>query len=267
MNTGNYITPDDILSVASIMSGDKDYKSIPKGFYYSLIQKAFEDLSIDSFFAEKRIDLDLPKDSLSLLLPEDCFNLRNVYVFDGTGCNISNSKKVYWKKNYYTKGNGYIANDKGDNGNDPYFDSHRNAHQDKSYIRIDSPGNVNSVLYYNVQMGEIMFSSSCRNAGTKIHLHYNSTGCTIGEAPIIPVYFRTAIEDYVIESALRVRIANETGDIRKWQMLYSEYSKRLDKDGMFGSWFKAIMRVKKMNTSQKNELAIYLGRGGWANGA
>lgn len=268
MNTGNYITSDDILFMASAMSGDRDYKVLPKGFYYSLIQKAFEELNLDSFFQELREDFDFPLDTLTLKLPEGCFNVKNIYMFNGDECSTTNSRKVWWKRNYYTKGNGYIANDKGNNSKDPYYASHTTVQgYDKSLIRQDAANSVNNTLYYNIQMGEIMFSSSCRGAGTKVHIHYNGTGCPIGGVPIIPVYFRTAIEDYVIESALRFRMANDSGDIRKWQMLYNEYARRLDKDGMDGSWFTAIMRVREMNSSQRNELSEYLGRGGWASGA
>lgn len=267
MNTGSYITSDDILSIAAAMVGDRDYKNLPRGFYYSLIQKAFEELSIDSYFQELRADFEFPYETLTAKLPEGCFNVKNVYIFSGDSCNIESSRKVYWKRNYYTKGQGYIANDTGRNSKDPYY-NYRNMplSVDKSLIRYDNEQSVNSALFYNIQVGDIMFSSSCRNAGQKVHLHYNGTGCAIGDAPIIPVYFRTAIEDYVIESALRFRIANESGDVRKWQSLYGMYANRLDKEGMNGSWFKAVMRVREMNASQREELAEYLGRGGWANG-
>lgn len=266
MNTGSYITADDILFKASAMSGDKDYKDLPKGFYYHLIQQAFEELNLDSFFQELRIDLPMPTDTLTLKLPDGCFNVRNIYIFDGDECNIASSRKVWWKRNYYTKGSGYIANDKGNNTRDPYYNKHGLGQSNKSLIRYDNSHSVNSELYYNIQMGDLMLSSSCRGAGTKVHIHYNGTGCAIGEAPIIPVYFRTAMEHYVIVEALLYRIANNEGDVRKWQMLYSTYERKLDKEGYDGSWHKAIDRVRSMNTSQREELKEYLSRGGWASG-
>lgn len=266
MNTGTYITSDDILAIAAPMVGDMEFKNIPRGFYYSLIQKAFEELNLDSYFQELRTDLDFP-DNLVLDLPEGCFNVKNIYVYDGDFCDIGRSRKVWWKRNYSTNGKGYIANDKGNNHGDPYYASHGlNKNVDKTLIRYDNSMSVNSELFYNIQMGKLMFSSSCKSAGRKVHIHYNGTGCAIGDAPIIPVYFRTAMEDYVIEAALRFRMANDSGDIRKWQMLNSAYRQQLDKDGMDGSWFKAIMRVREMNSSQREELATYLGRGGWASG-
>jgi len=268
MNTGNYITSDDILFMVSAMVGDRDHKVLPKGFYYSLIQKAFEDLNMDSFFQEMRVDIPFPMDTLTLPLPTDCFNVRNVYIFDGDNCNINQSRKVWHKRNYFTKGNGYIANDKGRDNRDPYYASHSlTTSTDKSLIRYQGNDNLNSVLYYNIQMGEIMFSSSCRSAGGKVHIHYNGTGCAIGEAPIIPVYFRSAIQDYVITEALLFRIANSgPEDVRKWQALYNTYERKLDKEGMNGSWHKALMRVRDMNTSESEELKEYLGKAAWISG-
>lgn len=265
MNTGQYITPDSILFTAAAMSGDKDFKAVPKGFYLSLIQDAFRELNLDSFFSEQRKTFDFPKDNLTLALPEDCFNVRNIYVFNGTECTIENSKKVWWKRNYYTEGSGYIANDKGNNTIDPYYKNSNSVFGDKSLARVNDRDNINQALFYNIQMGNIMFSSSCRNAGQKVHIHYNGTGGNIFDAPIIPSMFKTAIEDFVIESALRFRMANEPSMARNWMSMQQLYRVRLDKEGMNGSWFAAIMRVKRMNTSQKEELKEYLGRGGWSS--
>lgn len=267
MNTGNYITPESILFKASAMAGDREYKILPRGFYMSLIQDAFEELNMTSFFAEQRESFDFPLDGLTLPLPQGCFDVMNVYMFTGTECNISNSRKVWWKRNYYTKGEGYIANDKGNNNNDPFFGNHENMNNvDNSLIRYSNQTTVNNTLFYNIQMGNIMFSSSCRSAGNRVHIHYHGVGGDITEAPIIPRYFKTAIEDFVIEAALRFRMANEPSNARTWQAMQQMYYVRLDKEGMNGSWFTAIQRVRRMNTSQRDELAQYLSKGQWSSG-
>lgn len=265
MNTNTFITPDEILSVVAISVADTEYKAIPKGFYHSLIQKAFEELAIDTFFQELRADLDIPE-NLIIGLPDGCFNVKNVYVFTGDQCNIETSHKIYWKRNFYPRGNGFIANDKGNNRNDPFYDSHNSNlyNTDKSLIRYEGVVASNS-LYYNIQNGNLMVSSSCRSVGNKIHLHYNGTGCKIGEAPIIPIFLRTAIEDYVIEAALRLRMANEPSMARHWQALHSTYNQRLNTP-YDGSWEKAKNRVSSMNRSQRDELKEYLSRGAWAKG-
>jgi hypothetical protein len=267
MNTSVYISPSDILSVATAMVGDRDYKIIPRGFYMSLIQEAFEKLAIDTFFQELRADFDFPIDTLTLPLPEGCFNVKNVYMFSGTECNITKSHKVYWKRNYFTRGVGFIANDKGNqNLGDPFYANHSlgNRYGNHETIRFD--GNiVNQRLFYNLQMGNIMLSSSCASMGNKVHIHYNGTGCAIGDVPIIPIFLRQAMEDFVIEAALRFRIANDPVNARNWMAVQQLYDKRLNQP-YEGSWEKAEQRIKFMNSSQREELGDYLGHGGWGSG-
>ncbi|HHT9135889.1 MAG TPA: hypothetical protein ACFYEK_01450 [Candidatus Wunengus sp. YC60] len=247
------------------MVGDRDYKTLSRGFYYALIQQAFEKLALDTYFDEKREDFDLP-DSLTIPLPETCFNVKNVYMFQGNICDVTSSKKVYWKRNYFTKGNGYIANDKGNhNAGDPFYDNHGDDvhfHGDQTYARFN--GNVEHRLFYNIQQGNIMFSSSCKNHG-KVHIHYNGSGCKIGDAPIIPIFLRTAMEDFVTEAALRFKMANDPTNYKMWRDLQSEYKSRLLAP-YTGSWEQAEYRVKTLNSSQREELKEYLGRGAWASG-
>ena len=262
MNTGNYITPETILFNASVNAGDKGYSIFPRGFYMSLIQDAFEELNMTSFFAEERADFDFPFDNLTLQLPKGCINVINIYVYSGNECNPNNSRKLYWKRNYYTKGGpGYIANDKGRNMQDPFLENHfLVSNTDKSLIRYDAANSVNQVLFYNIQMGNIMFSSSCKSAGNKIHIHYRGVGGDVSDAPIIPRYYKQAIEDYVTEAVLRARMVNEPSNIRVLQPMWAIYEKRLNKEGMFGSWFNAVQMVRDMNTSQYEELSEYLGK-------
>src|ERR1700743_799345 len=244
------------------MIGDREYKVLPKGFYISLIQKAFEDLAIDTFFDERRADFDFPADTLTLPLPEGCFNIRNIYMYTGTHCDFVHTRKVYWKANYYTEGKGYIANNKGHNLRDPFYRNGFYGNVDNRYAGTNTHDRLfdpNRELFYGLQMGNIMFSSSCKTAGTKVHIHYNGTGCAIGEIPIIPIFLRTAIEDYVMCYALMFRIANDSAP-RRWQALLNTYERRLDREGMGGSWHNAELRIKSLNQSQRDELALYLGR-------
>lgn len=266
MNTGHYIKPDEIVFNAAVFAGDKEFKIIPKSFYMSFIKDAFMQLNMTSFFMEQRKDYDFPP-NLTLSLPEDCFNVLNVYVFNGDECNVQNSRIVHWKRNYYTKGGqGYIANDKGNNNNDPYYDGREVINNDKSLIRYNGGESLNSVLFYNIQMGNIMFSSSCKAVGAKVHIHYNGTGGNILDEPIIPAFFKDAIEDFIIEAALRLRVANEPDKAKLYYPLMQTYSNRLDKNGMNGSWHEAVQKVKNLNKGQRADLANYLGRGPWLRG-
>ena len=263
MNTNSYIQPSIIISKAAIMVGDRDFKSLGLPFYNVLVQQAFEKLAINTFFDEKRANIKLDG-QLVHDLPTDCFNVKNVYIFSGSICDVATSKKVWWKRNYYTQGNGFIANDRGNNNrNDPFYDNRTQFHRYGQEVAIRMDGSVNSALFYNFQMGKIMLSSSCLMAGESLHIHYNGTGCPVDEAPIIPVFLREAMEDYVITEALLARMANDAGDIRKWQALYQVHNAKLSHP-YEGSWARAELAVKSMNSSQRNELAEYLSRGAWS---
>lgn len=266
MNTGNYIAPNEIIFMAAGMAGDKDFRVIPNGFYLRLISDAFEELNLESKMLVGRKDFPVPSDTLTIKLPEDCFNVTGVFIYSGEECRMDNSKKLWWKRNYYTNGKGYIANNKGNNAGDPFMSSSSTLGEDKSLIRYNSRDGVNRALFYNVENGNLMISSSCLGAGTKIHLVYNSTGCPVGDAPIIPIYFKSAIQDYVIESALRLRMANETSMARTWQSMQQLYERRLDKEGFYGSWHTAIQRVRDMNDGQRSDFADYLSKAAWATG-
>jgi hypothetical protein len=243
------------------MVGDKDTRILPKGFYLSAIQHAIEALSIDTYFSEKREAFDFPNDTLTLPMPKGCFNLRNIYLFNGNECNIQNSQKVYWKRNYFTKGEGFIANDKGNNFNDPFYDDldiPTNRYPKGERFRQQSSSS--NVLYYNVQMGDIMFSSSCRGVANKVMLHFNNVFTNIEDAPIIPVMFRRAIEDYTCEFALRAMLPTNPEKATLWKIYDARLNAPYD-----GSWAKAENIAKSLHSSQLEELKIYLGRGAWSS--
>lgn len=265
MKSGAYVTPQDIIFFAAANAGDTTNRIIPYGFLMAHLQRAWEELNMETSFIDGHADFNMPK-NLSIPLPSDCFDVRNVYVFTGDACVIGRSRKVYPKRNYWTKGKGYLANDKGYNNPDPFFNSHNFLPQDKSLIRYNDISDINSILFYNVQNGVLMLSSSCVGAGNRVHIHYGSTGCDVGEAPIIPVYFKTAMEDYVSEGALRFRMANEPSNAKLWQALQQTYAIRLDKEGFNGSWHKAAQRARKMSTDERTSLSTYLNRGAWAQG-
>lgn len=270
MDTATYVSPDEILSIILPSVGDREMRVFPEGFYHGLIQKALEALALDTFFQTLHHDyFDFDWDSLSSPLPQGCFNTREVYIFNGDNCNYQESIKLWWKRNYYTKGHGYIANDKGRNQNDPFM-THRGFYnsryaENKSLIRWDREAglDVNQRYFYNIQMGKLMVSSQCKMAAKNVHLVYNGTGCAIGSLPIIPIYLRTAVEDYVCEAALRIRMA-EDGP-REWQALWAVYNNRLNQP-FDGSMDKARYIVQRLNTSQREELKEYLGRGQWSLG-
>jgi len=263
MNTGHYVTPESLIFNAAAFAGDVKHQYIPKGVFMAWIRDAFVELNMQSHFQEQRVNVDFDARTLTIPLPEDCFDIRNIYMFTGTECTFDNTKKVYWKRNYYTEGQGYVANDKWNNGRDPIFTSHNSIHETK----IDEPSNgTNALLFYNVQMGNLMFSSNCKSAGTRVHIHYSGTGSTVMDAPIIPIFYKNAIEDYIIEAGLRMRMAMDPINAKAFAYNQQIYERRLDKEGMRGSWHNAKMLSRTMNTAQRNDLNNYLSRGAWGSG-
>ncbi len=262
MDTGTYVSPDEILSIVLPSVGDRDMSLYPQGFYHGLIQKALEAVALDTFFQTLHHDyFDFDWNSLSAPLPDGCFNTRAVYIFNGDHCNYEKSIKLWWKRNYYTKGKGYIANDKGNNFEDPFM-THRGfatTNRNKQLIHEDQEGalSVNQKYFYNIQLGKLMVSSFCKGQGNGVHIVYNGTGCKIGDLPIIPIFLRTVIEDYVCEAVLRMRMA-EAGP-RNLQSLHALYDGRLNAP-YDGSLSKARQMVIRLNSSQKADLKEYLSR-------
>lgn len=243
MKGSSYISPMTILSSVLPLVSDERMEFMPKGFYMSVIQQALEALALDSYFDDKWEDFDVPT-TLRLTQPAGCFNIRNIYLFNGTECDTQKSQKVYWKRNHFTKGQGSIANNVSDGGKDPFFDRSVNSY--------------NGLYYYNIQAGDILFSSNCTSF-QKVMINYNGMGSDITEAPIIPAIFRRAVEDFVCEFILRLRMAK---DKQIWMGLWKIYEQRLNAP-YDGSWEKAINLVKTMHSSQREELKEYLGRSSW----
>lgn len=255
----SYISPEALLSRILPLLDDQRMEFLPKGFYMQSIKDAFNDLALDTFFDERHESFPFPAGNLVMKLPEGAFNIKKVYIFNGEKCDINTATKVWWKRNYYTRGSGYVADDRWQNGNDPFYASHTTKNMaDKSMIRQNRA--PNQLYFYNIEGGNIMFSPSCLGF-QKVMLNYHGLGVTtIDDIPLIPLIFRRAIEDFVCEFILRVRMAKDPS--AGWRQLWAVYDKRLNQE-FDGSWDKAKQLVKNMHQSQRDEMAEYLGRSQW----
>lgn len=270
MNSNTFYKPDLLISTIVQNVADEDMRDRSRGFYLTQIAQCLEELSFDTLFNELTTECDFPDETLNLPMPPGAFNMKNIYLFNGDTCNIGNSQIVYWKRNYYTKGEGYLARSKNSNRDTFYqpngniLDFHTsNAINDNS---ANNPRNqargssVENTYYFNIQNGMIMFSSACRGYAM-VALHYNGVPTDIGDEPVIPNFLRQVVIDYVSEAALRTKMAKEP---QRWQFLWSTYDKRLNKDGTYGpykgSWHEALMRVTLMDEAERNSLKEYLTR-------
>lgn len=268
MNTNTFITTNQILADVLKFVDDERYEINSKGFYISTIQRALEGLAFDTFFDERNEDFPFPTDTFNLEMPKGAFNIRNIYLFNGTQCDIGRSQNVYWKRNFITHGQGYFANNKSNNVDDPFYPN--NFRTDDKHItdalggkgrNVGNPAfnrgsTVENTFYYNIQNGLIMFSSRCAMF-EKVLLVFNGTGTDIGDVPLVPIFFREAIIDFVTETALRIRMAKEPAG--PWRVLWQIAKQNIGSD-FNGSWYKAERMVKQMNSGQRSNLKEYLSK-------
>ena len=90
----SFVTVNEILADVLKIVKDSSFKVNSRGFYVSQIQQALEELSFDTYFDERSEVFEVPAD-LRLDMPKGAFNLKNMYLFNGTECDISRSQNVY----------------------------------------------------------------------------------------------------------------------------------------------------------------------------
>lgn len=257
----DFISVDTMVASVVRLVGDIDTKKIPKGRYESFAYRALLDLSIDTFFNKKRIDAPVPHD-LQYELPANTFNVKEVYVYNGDTCNFSSAQKVWYKPNYFTRGNGFFAKNRGQaNTIDPFYPANRElVHLNNSNVMVRREDKLaQRLLYYSIENGVVYLSPSCRSY-QNIHVVAYGTNTTIGEVPLIPLMLQNAVEDYCCEFATRELINIEP---QKYAVMNRIYSDRMQKSGMNGSWHEAVMRIKRMDKGQRDDWAEYYSRWSW----
>lgn len=238
-----------------------------RGYYVSGIQKAVEELAYETFFDVQTTDLPLNEENiknLAIEMPPNCFNIREIYLFNCTCtdssdsdatvhgcCTPSSSVVVHWKRLYNNAGKGgsYTAHivEKGRATPDPIYGAGTS---------FSTEATIGSTLYYaNIQNGLIMLSSNA-SGFSHIRLVYNGTAGAIGDEPAIPRFLRTVIVDYVVERVLRALSAKNP---RKWRILWADAYARLN-DFRNGSWVRAERRIKSLDTWKRDEMREYTGR-------
>lgn len=243
MNINSFVQPKVLISDIAKLCGDPEFRDFSAGFYMGQIQSCLNELAFDTFFQEGNMDVDIPTDSLCIPMPENIFNIREMFVFNGDECTISNVNTVYHKRNYIAKKTGYTARVKNDNSNDPY-----------QFIG----GGNDSAYFYEIQNGLIMISASCQ-VFEKLRIYYNGVGGKIEDSPIVPLFFRQAVIDWVALRGLEMKIMKNPGANSFLYAMRDRVEKRL-MDPYDGSWIKAQRRVKQIDTKEKQDLNLYYGR-------
>ncbi|MFI4962847.1 MAG: hypothetical protein ACHP6H_03215 [Legionellales bacterium] len=254
MDVGELLTEQELLSDILMQVGDTDLKKgITLGYYKSRLQQAIEKLAISTFYDVLTGDYTMPKNFISPL-PVNCFNIREVYLWNGSCCQPEHSVIVHFKRLFNNKPNGQnytaLRNDKNHDG-DPFYNWGENGY---------GWGNGGlwgpfALYYANIQNGHIMFSSNAQGY-SNYRLVYNGFGGEIGNPPLVPRLLRDVVIDMVVCSIFQVFMAREP---RTYITLFREYNEKLY-NYRSGTFWEAKNRISAMNTWARTDYETYQDR-------
>lgn len=237
------VSVDNILSDVMKKMGDEDHILFSPGYYVHLVQRALENLSLDSLLLEFHKDFDFPSDTLQVAMPKGAFNVRGIFLWSGDCCKVEDMTNVYYKSGYRTKGENYGHTSMNKQGVDhDYF--------------ISNYSSGDSIYFYNIQNGNIVFSSYC-SSFEKVRVVYNGVATNIGDVPVIPLPFRDAVIYWTVNEALNtlyLRTGNPVYE-RMWRNMENKLNARFD-----GIWDKAVYRAKNLDSKVRKDYVEYLSK-------
>lgn len=253
------LKPEEILSDVLLQVDEVRHDTLGPGFFISQIRKCLKDLGFDFFFREIHKEFTLPE-NLVIKIPSGSFNIRQVYLFSGTKCEIGvNTKNVFWKRNFFSLGSGSVSKSKIDNDDDPFYGNRHirgisgaiiSQEQERQSL-VDA-----NLFFFGVENGNMMFSSSC-NSFPKVLVKFNQHLIPNTDTPCVPEFFREVVTDWVVVQALKAKSAV---DPNRWRILLVDAERRLQIGGFDGSWYRAETRSKRMDSKTKEDLKEYLAR-------
>ena len=253
MEENEYLSESILLSNILAYAGDTDLKKgLTKGFYVSQLQKAIEELSIATFYDIITGDYPLNDKTLQLELPKNCFNIREIYLWNGSCCQPQYSVIVHYKRlmnNKQTGGTQYTALRSDINGaspSDPFY---------APYLNSQTFTKGPYTLYWaGVQNGLLMFSSNSKGY-KNVRIVYNGFGGEIGDPPLVPRLFRSVVEDYVVYQAFRTFMAKD----RSYRILYKDMEDKLFNERT-GTWWEAKKRIAALDSWSRKDMTEYQNR-------
>lgn len=237
-SNSNMVSVEQILSDVLRLVDDEPMRKFSKGYYTSLIQQSLEKLSFHTYMTKQIEYFDY---ATQIDIPANCWNVREVYLYNGDCCDISTAQNVWWKRNYRGNAANRVTKNTVDNFIAPY------SYED-------------NVFYYNADGGKIYFSSACAGY-EKVMVVFNGIQSPIGTTPIIPIQLRqTVIDMVVIEAFARLKSRlNNPKEAQMYRALYSDAYQRLY-DKATGSWWTAINFANSMDTHSRQALLEYLSK-------
>jgi hypothetical protein len=252
------ISPESYCSIKEIKAdillnvNDENERLLSPGFYDRQVKKALEELSFDTMFNVVYIDMDIPS-TLNMNIPRNMWNVNDIFVWKHgsvdcnqptcNDCSISGMERVFYKRNYISKGKGYGYTARNhENGVDPF---------------MRRSGNGGGLMWYNVVNGVIMLSESCK-VFDRIRIVANGLmTADINNANIIPMFVRDAVTLWATERAAFALKSRDPKYRVIWMdtrlMLYTPLSR-----ATASVWDEAKFRLKKRDKKEVDDFNTYL---------
>lgn len=241
-NPNDLVTPEIILFDVLEETSDKDFREMTRGWYVGQIQNALSEIEFDTRFNTLFYDQAIP-DDLRMEVPRGCFNVDDVYIYNGKLKEPSAPPKPLWWKRRMLRapGSDYSANLRGGV-----------AHE----WSVTPASTYENKLFFNITNRVIDLSSSCASYEF-IRIVYNGTSIPIGSVPFVPPFLRRYVHMFCVENFWRVmkgRYKDEPRNRTNWSDAYGI----LYGDG--GLKDQAVVRMKKLDSKFRRDLMEYLSR-------
>lgn len=242
----------EVVLTAARLAQDPGGRVLTVPFYNAAVRDAIQELCYDTAWDNRSMEVDIPEDR-TIRLP-DISGLGNIYVFNGSQCDVTVSTPVFIKRNYVHKGGeGFFAQQKGINV-DPMI---------QNTFRFWEPGDM---YYGGVHMDEngtlyLQLSEQCKEQFKKVRVEYFSLGqkdrCDV---PKVPTWAKQAVTYWVAHRACEARLGEGNAFVRLERL----YAAQLE-DPM-KAWMTAKVRYKRMDKKQRDDsnfYNFYYGKGRW----
>ena len=244
-----YVEASEIIGDVAQAIHDPSMVLVKPPTYMRLFQKALGELAQDVPFDQRHIQIQIPANK-KVPLPKYISGIRNIYLYNGDGCDINGSVTVLIKENYAHNGStGSFSNVK--------WCNFGGFTQDQ----------LGWLLPYRIFVAGI--SEGCIDLSPasaswdNIRIEYTGLGFdeySQDEKLYAPMWARQALVDRVAAWALEIRM-NTEGKERFYLELYK--MRKEEHDSSSGSWMTARMRWAMLDQKQMQDLVVEMtGTGG-----
>ena len=271
MESSEFVSVEQLLSDLLTLANDEDFSrsGLDKGFYVSRIHDAVTYFALETFYqtiTKDIINFDVNKDGI-LDIPINCFNIKEIYLFNGTnkcgkdghdlGCSCNNKQpleqyvNVHWKRTLNV-GSSKIKMSRIKSANTDPVLSGTNMHRyalNKDFI------STRGLYYANAQSGKLILSDNCTTDYKNIRIIYNGMGSENGTLPCIPRIIKDGIFDKAsVDTFYYLKVRDKS-----YRVDYVDAFNRLNGTGRVkGSLTECKRRISSMDSFKRTSIMEYL---------